>query len=251
MATVEFKINVENELKRVLDRTPKRSYSAFNGDFLDSLIKTSTKSVTSGDNFTQVQKKITQEFKEYEATFKKRMKRRLEVDSGLDWEEIKDVKAYPAVDAPTMEGQINKTWLASKRAMRNTVIKNQRRFNQAVAHLNDDKIAYLKRMGITGKTEEELLQNIAKEFTNRIGKGLGINMNNREESLRLTTETRLNYEKAKTDLQNKPVVYRLGDRERHCEICLAYADGVYSNIDIAPQLPIHTRCGCYYEEYKI
>lgn len=246
---VEFLIDIEGELNKVLKKIPGRSYSSFNTDFINELMIESSNGIFGNIPKAMLNQELTIAFRDYESTFKDRIKKRIERDNNVNWDEIKSEKVYPSIEGkrvPTFEQQINKTWQVSKGNFRDTVIKNRTRYQSALKHLKNGRLDYLDKMGISGKNDKEILENIASDITNKLAKGLGFNMNNREEALRQTSETRIRYLEDKRKLKGK-VFYNLGERERHCAVCIEYAEiKEYKSMALAPELPVHTRCGCYY-----
>jgi hypothetical protein len=246
---VEYLIDIDKEIESLLGSIPKRSGSAFSGDLLDDIIEVSSREIFGGGAKAQVNRELTQVFKSHKAAYRTRLIEQIEKDNGVSWDEIKDEKAYDSKGAPTIDTQLNKTWNVSIKLFRGTVIKNYDRYNKAVGHLTKERRHYLKSMGITGRTDEELMQAIAKDITNRFGQMLGINMNARENAIRLSTKTRVTYLKSLKTMTGE-VLYNLGAREKHCSECLGYAGKTYRSIQEAPSLPRHTLCGCFYTKVK-
>jgi len=244
---VKFIIGLDSELSAAAKKRPKRTYSAFSAEFLDDLVEVSSKGVLGGAPLDQVEMNLTVVFNKHKKEFKDEMKRKIASDAGVRWDDIAHTQAYSSVSAPTFNQQVETSWRISKQRMRTSVFKVKNRNSKYLGYLSDDKLGQLERMGIKGKTEKELLRAMRDDIVNKLGTALGGNMNGVESATRLTSQTKNRYEKAKITLKGQ-VIYRLGDRERHCQECIALNGNKYKSIGIAPSLPRHTRCGCFYEE---
>lgn len=239
---VEFVINIDEELTKALADLKMPSNALYSKDFMFELNKTITESTIAGDPLDVMNKKISSVYDGYEQTFKSKSYSTLSSDSGVKWGDIKGLDAYEG--GISLNAQVNKSWQVGKNVMRGSAVKNRARFNNAIKYLNADNVGTLKRMGITGDTEEELLRAIIDDFTSKLNVSLGGNAKNRSTSLRQSTKTRVRYEKSKSI--KCEVVYMLGETEKHCSVCSPRDGKVYKNINIAPSLPEHTKCACFY-----
>jgi hypothetical protein len=241
---VEFVIDIEAQLLGILGDLPTRQ-GAYSSQMLYDLVDVSMSGAVKKQSNRQTQIQLTRVFNKHVGDYTGTMQSNLADDSSLEWKEMAKAKAYVGEKAPTFGAQVGVTWDVGKGTMRHSVVKNTKRYTDAISHLTKGKRGYLKQMGITGRNDKELLQNIMKDFAQKLTGSLSGNMDNREASIRISSKTRTKYLKAKEELKDA-VMYKLGEVEKHCTVCLAFADVIFSNIRLGPPTPQHTKCACEY-----
>lgn len=241
-----IKIDTGNIVNDALKRYKRSSKRAYTYDMLEEVVFISSDGMQKGKNIYTINKQLTNVFSKHESEVKSRLKRKVARDAGVSIEELKTLPSYEG----TVDGAISRSYENTKKQMRSTVLGANSRYTKVFNYIRQDKLGRLKQIGYTG-TPEEMVRALNKDVAQSLVDQMFPMTASREKMLRQTEETRLRYEKAKSDLSGVPVIRRLGDREKHCQVCLALEGEVYPDISQSTEVPTHPRCGCWYEEYKI
>lgn len=244
--SVSYTISLEEELKSGLAKFGKRLDRAYSNEFINELGESAVRSIINGGSFEEVQTSLTPVFDANANGIKDRAKQRISTRSRTEWSGLANEASLNGTHNQT----VNQSFNSTKKQMRIKVDQARLNYNKLKTFYNQDKIESLKKLGITGKNEKELLLNIQKKIANDIGDLLGGVADYKEKMLITTEAQQAKYTKFKKRMlvDLNPVKWVTAADERVCPICAPRDQVVYKDINEAPPFPAHPSCRCELEE---
>lgn len=213
----------------------------------DSVTGHVIKAIFAGDNIQDIQQRINQVMLTNKEQIKQGIKEDIARRSGSDWDDIKSQDSF----GMSRTQRINHSFNVTKAEIISSAIRNKNRYNAMLKHLNKGDLGILKRMGIKGKTDEELLRNIATNLATAISTGNTKTFDHTYLRLVKTESHAVRHLKNLDKLRGKPVTWKTEADGRVCSRCAPYSDMYFSDASKAPMIPVHPYCRCWLEEVDI
>lgn len=248
MATFEIEFSIKKEVESVVGKLPKRlkkKSRAYDYGVIKELMDDLLPVIYSGATVRDVVREVNYAMNKSKDSIKSGLIKRIENESGLDWDDIKGQDSFGMTRAQRVERSFNNT----KNIVKSKAKRYNQRYKKAVRHAEKGSIGMLSHMGLAplGVSQKQAAESVAKTIAEELASAIGKTLGASESRVVSTEAVAAKHLKFIEEHKFDTVKWVTAADERVCPECGPLDGLVFATADNAPMIPRHPNCRCELE----